>query len=94
MRKPTPFDFTLKWGERGRTLHVVGSMSPSYPAVMYLPNGDPGYPAEGGEIMDLSISLVHKRKDGVEVEKYLPDEDWKLAEAIEEKIYDHVEADW
>ncbi len=36
-------------------LDVSASISDYYPAVMYLNNGDPGYPAEGGEVEDLTV---------------------------------------
>ncbi len=36
-------------------LDVSASISDYYPAVMYLRNGDPGYPAEGGEVEDLEV---------------------------------------
>jgi hypothetical protein len=34
---------------------VSAEISPFYPAVMYLRNGDPGYPAEGGELFNFHI---------------------------------------
>ena len=37
-------------------LDVSASISDYYPAVMYLRNGDPGYPAEGGEVEDLTVT--------------------------------------
>lgn len=36
-------------------LDVTAHVSDYYPAVMYLRNGDPGYPAEGGEVEDLEV---------------------------------------
>ncbi len=36
-------------------LDVSASITDYYPAVMYLNNGDPGYPAEGGEVEDLTV---------------------------------------
>ncbi len=36
-------------------LGVSASITDYYPAVMYLSNGDPGYPAEGGEVEDLEV---------------------------------------
>ncbi len=36
-------------------LDVSAHISDYYPAVMYLRNGDPGYPAEGGEVEDLTV---------------------------------------
>ena len=37
-------------------LDVSASITDYHPAVMYLRNGDPGYPAEGGEVEDLEVS--------------------------------------
>ena len=36
-------------------LDVSAKITDYYPAVMYLSNGDPGYPAEGGEVEDLEV---------------------------------------
>lgn len=37
-------------------LDVTAHISDYYPAVMYLRNGDPGYPEEGGEVEDLEVT--------------------------------------
>lgn len=37
-------------------LDVTASITDYYPAVMYLSNGDPGYPAEGGEVEGLEVT--------------------------------------
>ncbi len=37
-------------------LDVTASITDYYPAVMYMNNGDPGYPAEGGEVEDLTVT--------------------------------------
>ena len=36
-------------------LNVSAHISDYHSAVMYLSNGDPGYPAEGGEVEDLEV---------------------------------------
>lgn len=36
-------------------LDVSATITDYYPSVMYLSNGDPGYPAEGGEVEDLTV---------------------------------------
>ncbi len=36
-------------------LDVNATITDYYPAVMYLRNGDPGYPSEGGEVEDLEV---------------------------------------
>lgn len=38
-------------------LSVTAQVSRSYPAIMYLSNGDPGCPAEGGEVENIEVSL-------------------------------------
>ncbi len=37
-------------------LDVTASITDYYPAVMYLSNGEPGYPSEGGEVEDLEVT--------------------------------------
>jgi hypothetical protein len=39
---------------------VTCTISPYHPAVMYLRNGDPGYPEEGGELEKIDIFLNEK----------------------------------
>ncbi len=36
-------------------LDVNATITDYYPAVMYLRNGDPGHPSEGGEVEDLEV---------------------------------------
>ena len=47
-------------------VEVSGTPIPYSPAVMYLSNGDPGYPEEGGYAEDVAVFLVRKDKDGKE----------------------------
>ena len=50
---------------------------------MYLSNGDPGYPAEGGEIEDIEIWLYWRA----------PCKSWrkrKLCDQITEKLYEDI----
>lgn len=78
------FDMTLPW-EDGK-IRVTGHVTRYYPAVMHLANGDPGYPAEGGEVEDLKIFAC----DGTEMD----DSDGAIFRAIEDDIYEAVsEAD-
>lgn len=58
-------------------LEVSATISDYYPAVRYLRNGDPGYPAEGGEVEDLTVTMP----DGTEM-KEIPDD---LYEALCDK---------
>lgn len=75
------FDLTLPW-EDGE-IQVTGYVSKYHPAVFYLRNGDPGYPAEGGEIEDFKAILP----DGTELE----DPDGKILEALSDDIYQAVD---
>ncbi len=56
-------NFTYEWEEQGPEredtilLAVSANVSPYVPARHYLSNGDPGYPAEGGEVTDLEVIL-------------------------------------
>ncbi len=42
--------------EESVILTVEATITDYHPAVMYLSNGDPGYPAEGGDIEDITIT--------------------------------------
>jgi len=48
------------FGEQEVDIHY--SYTGGYPAVMYLPNGDPGYPEEPAEIEVLAVSLIQESK--------------------------------
>ena len=48
--------FTYEIGMVGTELSVVVKIGPSYPAVIYLSNGDPGYPAQRGEVIDMEVT--------------------------------------
>lgn len=58
-------NFTYEWevepvnddDDGVRLLDVEATISDYYPAVRYLSNGDPGYPAEGGEVEDLTVTM-------------------------------------
>lgn len=77
------FDLTLPW-EDGE-IRVTGYLSKYYPAVMYLRNGDPGYPAEGREIEDFQAFAF----DGSELE----DSDGEIQEALTDAIFESLEDD-
>ena len=62
---------------------VKGFMSAHVPAVMHLANGDPGYPAEGGEIEDFE---VWKIVDGKEIEDDADDDDEDFMEQLESAV--------
>ncbi len=50
-REVTPDEFEYV------SLDIEATIAPGRAAVMYLKNGDPGYPAEGAEINELTIKL-------------------------------------
>jgi hypothetical protein len=72
--------------EDGITIRVVGEISRYYPAVMYLPNGDPGYPAEGGDIVDYKI---FDKATGAEIE----DSDGKILDAVLDDVMEQASED-
>lgn len=68
--------FTYEWDRLDENdeevctmLNATATISTYHPAVMYLRNGDPGYPAEGGEVEDMEVSLP----DGTKLDP-IPDE--------------------
>lgn len=59
MNRKVTFRTTLDFGCLGeRDVEVTGIYTPGTPAVMYLRNGDPGYPEEPAEFEGESIKLV------------------------------------
>lgn len=65
-------------------LDATATISAYYPAVMYMSNGDPGYPAEGGEVEDMTVFT----EDGTEM-KTIPDELYdRICEKAQEVHYD------
>lgn len=73
----------------GVDLEVEFDHTPYRPAVMYLRNGDPGYPAEGGEIEVTDVFL-----NGTSVMELLSD--WtmqQIQDQLEEIDFDQERAD-
>lgn len=87
MKKGCSFDFETTYHERA--LRLTGVITAYYPAVMYLRNGDPGYPAEGGEIEDLKIFLVQE-VGGKKKETELRDRVGRIGEKLTDEIYEWV----
>ncbi len=84
-RKGYHFDVTLEYDDQ--EYRVKGFQSAYIPAVMYLKNGDPGYPAEGGEIEEFDVWKI--LDDGTEIEgddDY--DDDEGFIKALEEAVDD------
>ena len=84
------FDVTVMWDDGAsddyRTLRIVGEISRFYPAVTYLPNGDPGYPAEGGDIVDYKI---FDKATGEVIE----DPDGKILDAVLDDVMEQASED-
>ena len=80
------FSFTksVEDDDRG-TLEIVasGTISASFPSTMYDSRGDPGSPAEGGEVKFAEMSVVDA--EGREVADYEPD-----SEMMEEAAYENA----
>ena len=83
------FDVTVMCDDGGdelREIRVVGEIGRFYPAVMHLPNGDPGYPAEGGDIVDYKI---FDKATGAEIE----DSDGKILDAVLDDVMEQASED-
>ena len=80
-------------GFKGVDLYIKYEATPFVPEVRYLSNGDPGYPAEGGDFDIYSISV-----EGIEIIGLLSDETIKKIEETYTSSYandidDHDEYD-
>jgi hypothetical protein len=62
-RQEVACTITIERNGREIEVEVTGTYCPGRPECRYLRNGDPGYPAEPSEIVD----LVAKLPDGIEV---------------------------
>ncbi len=51
------FEFDVEIKMNGHTINVMGWATAPIPALMYYSNGDPGHPAEGGELEDVEVWL-------------------------------------
>jgi hypothetical protein len=68
--------------EEDRTIEVDYDYDPGRPAVMYLRNGDPGYPAEGAELTTHSVRDAvtgEDLADAVDVDA-LTDRIWEMVD--------------
>jgi len=75
------FSYTSEVG-KDHDLEIEFEETPYRPAVMYLSNGDPGYPEEGGDFDIYSI-----KKNGVELIDRLNS---KIIDRIEEKLINYL----
>lgn len=56
-------------------VELTGSILPGRPATMYNKNGDPGDPAEGGELIDFQVWF-----HGIDITGFLSDSDREYLE--------------
>ncbi len=83
------FNVSVMWdagGDNLREIRIVGEISKYYPAVMYLSNGDPGYPAEGGEIENYRI---FDKISGAEIY----DAEGKILDSVMDEVYEKISED-
>ncbi len=85
MTKGCHFDVEVFSPKLDADVRVVGDISDYHPAVMYLSNGDPGYPAEGGEIEDYRVFDA--------VGKEIEDPDGGILAGVEDEIWEKVAED-
>lgn len=74
-------------GDQDLAIVVSYKVSAYYPAVHYLPNGDPGYPAEGGDLESVDI----KDSAGRDVYNQLTPEEIGL---VEDRCYKEADELW
>ena len=80
--------FNLRLVYNGEEVRCTGSITPSYPDVMHMPNGDPGYPGCGPEIDDLRLFQTVNGQE-IEVEE-MPD---AILDALFDDILEAVDDD-
>lgn len=51
------FSHEMEAEDHNLAFEVTAEISDYHPAVMYLRNGDPGYPEEGGDVEDLFVTM-------------------------------------
>lgn len=82
MGRNRTFEFERSVGEDEElTLYVRGYVTESRPATMYKRNGDPGDPAEGG---DVEIEEIYVTDENGIVVEYDVDQSWLEEECAEE----------
>ncbi len=81
MTRGGTFSFDYEWETDDDTfiLSVEGRRTDYHPAVMYCSNGDPGWPAEGGEVEDLRVYFP----DGSEMKS--------IPKALDADLLDYIE---
>lgn len=84
VQKKRFFSFTKSLDDRflgSLEIRASGTISAYHPATMYERNGDPGSPAEGGEVSFEELLVTDS--EGNEVEGYEPDREILEEEAFE-----------
>ena len=78
------FDITLDFDDK--EYRVQGFRTKYYPATMYLANGDPGDPAEGGDLEDCQVWEGERKLPDDETDALMDDDIFydAIQEAIEE----------
>jgi len=89
--KRYPFEFETEVGKKDELmLYCRGYVAEYVPATMYRNNGDPGDPAEGGEVEIEEMYVTDE--NGIEID-YLLDDDWLDDMCILHTDFDHYERD-
>ena len=78
--------YTEEYGDV--TVFAEGTVSDYSPATMFNASGDPGDPAEGGEVEYDEIYAVATLEDGSEIEL-----DWEADDALDDLAFDKAN-DW
>ena len=79
-----PFDFETEVGENDEIMmHAAGYVTEYRPATMYARNGDPGDPAEGGEVEIEELTFTDGEGNDVD---YVYDDDW-----LDDLCIDHTD---
>ena len=87
-KKATPDDFDKEeqeyWGDFEFEVEVSASVTSFVRGRMYMSNGDPGYPDEGGDVEDLTVLIDGTSEDLAE---FLKDDDYFDELIIEDLSY-------
>lgn len=75
--------------DRDHSLRVSGKRAPYFPARTNCRNEDAA-PAEGGELEDLRVFVIRKRRDGRAIERQVKLKDERLIEHVEEQVQEEL----
>ena len=86
-RKNRPYQFCVDITHgNDHTLRIMGKANPYIPATGPSMENAGGDPPEGGDMEDVTIYLVHRRKDGREVEREIKDLNCALWDQIGDEV--------